>query len=151
MNPEYEPNENVLLPRKIQIDGIIDSKIVNLNISSSISKWIDKVDVNSKISHLRQLYLPYEFQLLLRGSRDGFTPNKFHKLCDGKPRTVTFIKVKGTEEILGGYNPLVWKSVPEYGRTKDSFIFSFKNKDTFFKDAIFSNVEKVCLAAYSHK
>ena len=58
------------------------------------------MDINSKFAHYRELYLPYKFELLLRGSRDGFTPKKFHTLCDGKPNTVTFIKVKGTKEIL---------------------------------------------------
>jgi len=70
MDPDSEPNENILFPRDIQIDGIIDSNIVNLNIASLISRWIDKVDINSKFSHLRELYLPYKFELLLRGGRD---------------------------------------------------------------------------------
>ena len=78
---------------------------------------------------------------MLRGSRDGFTPKKFHELCDDKPHTVTFIKVKGAEEIIGGYNPITWLSSRKWHKTKDSFIFSFKIKDNFFKDAIISNVK----------
>jgi hypothetical protein len=139
LNPNSDPNDNILLPRSINIDGIIDSKIVNLNIASLISRWIDKIDIKSKYAYARELYLPYKFKLLLRGSRDGFTPKKFHELCNGKLYTVTFIKVRGTEEIIGGYNPLVWKSDGDYCATKDSFIFSFKNKNNF-KDPIFSNV-----------
>src|SRR4051794_35620954 len=65
---------------------------------------------NRKFAHIRELYLPYKFELLLRGSRDGFTPKTFHKLCDNKHNTIIFIKVKGTEEILGGYNPIIWSS-----------------------------------------
>ena len=42
MDPDSEPNENISPPRNIKIDGIIDSKIVNLNIVSTISRWIDK-------------------------------------------------------------------------------------------------------------
>ncbi|GBC11666.2 BTB/POZ protein [Rhizophagus irregularis DAOM 181602=DAOM 197198] len=42
--------------------------------------------------------------------KDEFTPKKFHTLCDNKCHTVTFIKVKDSEEILGGYNPLKWES-----------------------------------------
>ena len=94
MDPDSKPNENILLPRNIRFDEIIDSKIVNLSIVSIISRCIDKIDVNCNFSHLRELYLPYKFKLLLRGSRDGFTPKNFHILCDGKPNTVTFIKVK---------------------------------------------------------
>src|SRR4051794_15249909 len=110
MDPDSEPNENISPPRNIKTDGIIDSKIINLNIASTISRWIDKVDFISKFSHFREFYLPYKFKLLLRGSRDGFTPKKFHELCDNIPCTVIFIKVKKTEEIVGGYNPLVWKN-----------------------------------------
>src|ERR1043166_8623104 len=133
MDLDSEPNENISPPRNIKTaDEIIDSKIINLNIVSTISRWIDKVDYNSKFAHFRELYLPYKFELLLRGSRDGFTPKKFHELCDNKQNTVTFIKVKGTEEIIGGYNPITWKSSNngEWGKTKDSFIFSFKKRIT---------------------
>jgi hypothetical protein len=42
---------------------------------------------------------------------------------------VTIIKVKGNNQILGGYNPIEWKSERSYGTTKDSFIFSFKKGD----------------------
>ena len=91
----------------------------------------------------------YEFKLLLRESRDGFTPKKFHELCDNIPCTVTFSKVKGTEEILGGYNPLMWKSPHEWVGTKDSFIFSFKNKDNF-KDQILSYVKNINRAFCYH-
>src|SRR6266536_3158460 len=77
MDPDSKPNENILLLRNIKIDGVIDSKIVNSNIISTVSRWIDKVDINSNFAYFRELYLSYKFQLLLRGSRDGFTPKKF--------------------------------------------------------------------------
>ncbi|RGB25526.1 hypothetical protein C1646_747304, partial [Rhizophagus diaphanus] len=51
-----------------------------------------------------------KFKLLLRGTRDGFTTEKFHEICNNKSHTVTIIKVKGSNEILGGYNPNTWKS-----------------------------------------
>ncbi|PKC01372.1 hypothetical protein RhiirA5_426825 [Rhizophagus irregularis] len=72
----------------------LSSKDFLQKITSTISKWIDKIVIiiNSKFDHLRELYLPYKFQLLLRGSRDGFTTKKFHELCDGKNNNITFIK-----------------------------------------------------------
>ncbi|UZO05054.1 uncharacterized protein OCT59_025415 [Rhizophagus irregularis] len=147
LDPNSEPTDDILLPRNLKIDGIIDSKIVNnLNIISTISRQIDKMVINNKFDHLRDLYLPYKFQLLLRGSHDGFTPKKFHELCNDIPYTVTFIKVKGTDEILGGYNPIIWKSSRGWNKTKDSFIFSFKNNNA--KDAIISNVENTKCAIY---
>ncbi|GES93538.1 BTB/POZ protein [Rhizophagus clarus] len=46
LDPDSEPTDNILPPRNIRFDNIIDSKIVNLKIISVISRWIDKVDVN---------------------------------------------------------------------------------------------------------
>jgi hypothetical protein len=154
LDANVEPSNNILLPRFYNVDGIIDSEIVNLNIISLISRWIDKIDIKSKFVYTRELYLPYKFKLLLRGSRDGFTPKKFHELCDNILCTVTFIKVKETEEIIGGYNPLKWKihggKIGEWGETRDSFIFSFKNKNDF-KDPILSYVKNMDHAVYYHR
>ncbi len=135
LDPKSEPNDKILPPRY----GKCDSKIINMNIISLISKRIDQININYQRS---ELYLPYEFKLLLRGSRDGFTPKVFHSLCDDKSKTVTFIKVKGTEEILGGYNPLVWKSDRKWYKCTDSFIFSFKIQNNSLNDIIFSNVKR---------
>ncbi|GET65010.1 hypothetical protein GLOIN_2v1782772 [Rhizophagus irregularis DAOM 181602=DAOM 197198] len=146
MNPDSKPSDdNILLPRNIKTNLNLDTKIVNLNIISTISRWINNVDYNNEFSYLRELYFPYEFKLLLRGSRDGFTPKKFHDLCDGKIGTVTFFKVKGTDEILGGYNPRNWITAGCYYNIRHSFIFSFKSKCNL-KDAILSNVENAYYA-----
>ncbi|GES93562.1 BTB/POZ protein [Rhizophagus clarus] len=82
IDPDNVSTDNILLPRNIRMDKIIDSQIGDL--------------------------------------------------------------VKGEEEIIGGYNPLKWESDGGWVNTKDSFIFSFKNKNV--KDAIISNVENSCFA-----
>jgi len=46
----------------------------------------------------------------------------------------------GSDEILGGYNQIEWKSYGGYSTTKDSFIFSFKNND-IFENHILSRVK----------
>ncbi|GES87809.1 carbohydrate-binding module family 13 protein [Rhizophagus clarus] len=101
----------------------IDSKIITFQHAELISKWIEKFDITHKSTSL------YEFKLILRGSRDGFTPDKFHEICDNRSCTITIIKAKGNNQILGGYNPIEWKSERGYVATKDSFIFSFENGD----------------------
>ncbi|GBC11584.2 hypothetical protein GLOIN_2v1509986 [Rhizophagus irregularis DAOM 181602=DAOM 197198] len=147
LDPDSEPTENIPLPRNIKIDGIINSNIINnLNIISTISRRIDKMVINNKFDHLRELYLPYKFELLLRGSRDGFYSKKFYELCNGKPYTVTFIKVKGTEEILGGYNPLKWEASNSWIKNRDCFIFSVKNNNA--KNVIISNIKNTDRALY---
>ncbi|RGB22505.1 hypothetical protein C1646_55272 [Rhizophagus diaphanus] len=113
----------------------IDSKIITFQHIELISKWIDKLDITDKSTSL------YEFKLILRGSRDGFESNKFHEICDNRSCTVTIIKVKGNNQILGGYNPIEWKSDRNYNVTKDSFIFSFKNGNDI-NDHILSRIVK---------
>ncbi|PKC73770.1 hypothetical protein RhiirA1_450745 [Rhizophagus irregularis] len=67
---------------------------------------------------------------MLRGSRDGFAVNKFHEICDNQPRTITIVKLKCSDKILGGYAPIEWKYVSGgYSSTKHIFIFSFESSD----------------------
>ncbi|PKC12313.1 hypothetical protein RhiirA5_353117, partial [Rhizophagus irregularis] len=42
---------------------------------------------------------------------------------------MSFIKVKDSNEILGGYNPIEWKTDSGFGHSKDSFIFSFMDRN----------------------
>ncbi|RGB29940.1 hypothetical protein C1646_712489 [Rhizophagus diaphanus] len=81
---------------------VVDSNIITLQQADLISKWIDRKDISNNQNST------YEFKLILRGTRDGFSTNKFHEICDDQPRTVTIMKVKDTNEILGGYNPIKW-------------------------------------------
>ncbi|RIB15731.1 hypothetical protein C2G38_2191746 [Gigaspora rosea] len=103
------PNESVssiILPaRKIFFNFINQSSIINEEHFAEISSWIDR---NSSTYDIR--CIPYEFKLLLRGSKDGFDFESFDALCVDILGTVIVIKVNKTNEILGGYNPLVWPS-----------------------------------------
>ena len=135
----------------------IDSEIIISQHAELISKWIDKVDVNSNASTSLFSKLInngtedttcksnslYEFKLLLRGSCDGFTPEKFHEICDNQSHTVIVTKVKDSNEILGGYNPVAWKSDGKFSITKDSFIFSFKNHDNIENHILNRNIDVI--------
>ncbi|CAH1758304.1 2228_t:CDS:2 [Entrophospora sp. SA101] len=67
-----------------------------------------------------------EFQLLVRGSRDGLSRDVFREKCDNKGSTLVVLKITGTNKsIIGGYNPIAWSSSGEWLSTNDSFIFSF--------------------------
>jgi hypothetical protein len=126
INDDYNPSS------KLELQTIIDSKIITIQHAELISKWIGKLEIADKMKN------SYEFNLILRGSRDGFTPKKFHEICDDQSHTLTIAKVKYSDEILGGYNPIEWKSYYSYGSTKDSFIFSFKEN---INDHIISRVK----------
>ncbi|GBC06533.1 hypothetical protein RclHR1_00690023 [Rhizophagus clarus] len=119
----------------------IDSKIITLQHTELISRWIDRLEITDKLLSL------YNFELLFRGSRDGFTPSNFHEICDNESRTITIFKVRGSNEILGGYNPIEWTS-GGFSSTKNSFIFSFKDSyDT--ENFIISRVKNESNAIYN--
>ncbi|GET01368.1 carbohydrate-binding module family 13 protein [Rhizophagus clarus] len=121
LNSNYKKNLQIK-PRRIikEISSkTIDSKIITYQHIELISKWIDRSEIKDNFP-----YNPYEFKLIYRGSRDGLTFRRFHDICDGKTRTVTIARVKDTNEVLGGYNPISWKSDASVGATKNSFIFS---------------------------
>ncbi|RIB19683.1 hypothetical protein C2G38_2141527 [Gigaspora rosea] len=121
------------------------SSIITLQHAAEISSWIDRRSTIYDITNI-----PYNFKLLLRGGRDDFTGETFHRICDNIPGTVIVLKVSNTDEILGGYNPLVWKydnSFPgKYDATADSFIFSLKNGN--IEETILSRVNCASNAIY---
>ena len=74
--------------------------------------------------------------------------NKFHKICDNQSHTVTIVKVKNSNEILGGYNPIVWQRPDKFGsysNTNKSFIFSFRDKENI-ESYILSRVKRNAFA-----
>jgi hypothetical protein len=121
LHPDSKPDKSN--PRNSCSLKNIDSKIITSQHAELISKWIDKLEITDKLTS------SYGFKLILRGSRDGFAPTKFHEVCDNQSSIVAIVKVMDSNEIIGGYNPTAWKSGYRFSTTRDSFIFSFKNND----------------------
>ncbi|RHZ87074.1 hypothetical protein Glove_40g60 [Diversispora epigaea] len=141
--PDRPIKSKILPPRSTSISELPSgenktfSTIIDEEQALEILSWIDKID--DKSTSYSSQNVPYNFKLILRGSKDGFYPETFWNKCDGLTNTVAVLKVKGTNEILGGYNPLEWSKKPStrsswfstanWVETKDSFIFSLKNGD----------------------
>src|SRR5436305_14051312 len=87
---------------------------------------------------MKPLKRTYKFNLILRGSRDGFDSTTFHTRCNNKRATIVIAKVKGTDKVVGGYNPLDWAGNC-YKNTRYSFIYSFEN----YKDINTGKIGKV--------
>jgi hypothetical protein len=69
-----------------------------------------------------------QWELLYRGSRDGFGGKNFHEKCDGQSNTITMILT--TEGfIFGGFTPIAWDSSnsSKADGSQKSFLFSVKN------------------------
>jgi hypothetical protein len=72
------------------------------------------------------------WQLLWRGSRDGFEPNNFQDRCVGHANTVTIILDKNGN-IFGGFTPVPWELGEDFKEDESvrSFIFTLKNPHNF--------------------
>ncbi|RIB28068.1 hypothetical protein C2G38_2028848 [Gigaspora rosea] len=152
---ESKPTDN---PPEIYLnDQLLKQVEHNENLLKSehfelISEWVYEVSRTVLRKFLTKLKFKvsnpsYNFKLLFKESEDGFTPTDFHKKCDNKGPTLTVLKVKGEDEILGGYNPYNWDSPAEQKEipTKKSFIFKFNlnNPENF----VFSRAKRYRKAA----
>jgi hypothetical protein len=131
--PGHKPTLN-LLPR-------FTGNIVNRKHLTLFANWIDRE--RGKIN--------YKFILLYRASRDGNTAEAFHSKCDYKGATIVVVKITNSEQIVGGYNPLFWDSSNSDKSTKDSFIFSFTNKnDLQTAEVAYSKDDQYSVRCYKH-
>jgi hypothetical protein len=95
--------------------------------------WIDSLIV-SDFPPLFEEFRAKHFNLLWRGSRDGFTAKEFHLRCDGRANTLTLI-ADTDGNIFGGFTPVKWESSAPgeaYGLYKGdnsgrSFLFTLRN------------------------
>ena len=73
------------------------------------------------------------FQLLCRGSRDGFSIDAIGPKIYGKGTTFIIVK-SDTQKIFGGYTPIHWQREGGYQK-KDgtSFLFSIRDDNTITK------------------
>ncbi|RHZ81727.1 hypothetical protein Glove_117g122 [Diversispora epigaea] len=116
----------IKLPSRVEEPRGPFSDIISEEHAAEISTWIDR-----ETTIYTSLNYPYKFELILRGSRDGFAPQTFWDICHGHVNTVVVAKDKESGEIFGGYNPLAWDNsnilTSKWIETKDSFVFSLKN------------------------
>ncbi|RHZ77132.1 hypothetical protein Glove_185g57 [Diversispora epigaea] len=137
------PPRNILntssLPTRNTIS--LSSNIITNEHALEISSWIDKKETPYIENN------PYVFELLVKGSRDGFDITTIYNICGKVYNTIIILKVKDTGEILGGFNPLELDySRDKYKNTQDSFIFSLKTAN--LKNSILSRVKNFNYGIY---
>ncbi|RIB01389.1 hypothetical protein C2G38_2127750 [Gigaspora rosea] len=147
-----QPITSLILPPRIKLTSQflttnpIDlfSTVINDEHLSTIASWIDKLTTKYSVNDI-----PYDFKLLLRGSKNGFTTESFWNLCNNKTNVIIVMKVNDTNEILGGYNPIGWDMPDEnsfYKSCNDCFLFSLNSCTNPI--SIFSPVVKPEFAIY---
>jgi hypothetical protein len=123
------------------------------------AEWIayPPAPLNSQIiSEFPKIFAVFKrkhFELLWRGSRDGFRAKEFHRRCDGHANTMTVI-LDTDGNIFGGFTPLGWESRVwnrKYGKadnclkrddSQKSFLFTLKNPHNIAARRFVLNAEK---------
>lgn len=103
-----------------------------------MNKFLDSIVVTdiSVQTNLGALVGPNKsFELLYRGSRDGFLIKDASLKIDNKGSTLVIIK-SDYKKIFGGYTPIEWKRVekPEFSmKDGSSFVFSLRSDNSITK------------------
>ncbi|RHZ84100.1 hypothetical protein Glove_85g103 [Diversispora epigaea] len=142
---EVEPQHKRLPARLSPYVDLSESKIIRTKHATILSNRIHYKDASSKISKRNK----YKFQLLYRGSRDGYDINTFYSKVNGQGQAIAVIKLQNSEKIIGGFNASGWnwnynwdwnynykrnmynynRNIYNYNRnadySQDHFIFSF--------------------------
>src|SRR5581483_2350163 len=143
--PNMKPKTVVAPTRKPNLKFELDSTLIKPEHATIFSSWIDK----KNSSHFNEKNIPYKFNLLYRASRDGNTVAKFHEKCDNKGATIAVVKIKDSEQIVGGYNPLFWDSSSSNKTTYDSFLFSFTNRNNLHSENVsYSKGDQLSVRCY---
>ena len=75
-----------------------------LHTSNIISSKVDEEKIMEWLESVGKTETP---KLLYRAPRDGWDASDFHRMCNGKGATVTFVKSSGGC-IFGGYTDIAW-------------------------------------------
>ncbi|RHZ84155.1 hypothetical protein Glove_85g98 [Diversispora epigaea] len=126
---EAEPQHKRLPARLSSYSDLSESKIIRRKHATILSDRIHYKDTSSKFSKRNK----YKFQLLYRGSRDGYDINTFYSKVNGQGQAIAVIKLQNSEKIIGGFNASGWNWNYNYNYnynrnanySQDHFIFSF--------------------------
>ena len=134
-------NENELYKNKIvdleqKIKDILKENLKNYDIISEIdSKIIDINDIKFiekyLINRITKQVLTIKYNLLYRGSKDGYKAKNFHHNCDKKKPTLTIIK-SSTNHRFGGFTEQSWEQdANDYIKDDNAFCFSIDKKKIY--------------------
>src|SRR5207248_8105618 len=98
-----QPKSTIILPPRVSPIKI-DSTIIGPQHTALIARWLDNEPVVKQGSQ-------YNFTLLFRASRDGHSISALRQLCVGKGPAILVLRLRDSGQLIGGYNPIGWKSM----------------------------------------
>ncbi|KAF0457448.1 kelch-like protein 17 [Gigaspora margarita] len=143
--PDYIPHDDLTQPERAAIDSVI----IERKHAALIASWIDGCDLCNDDSNIERSDIndnciissiyepwdnPYEFKLLLRGSRDGFSGSEFHEKCDSRATTITVMKVHGTGEIIASQSSSTSNDISQAYPFSSSITSTSSNMSQNFSD-----------------
>jgi len=123
---EKNVKENIIASASVATDKSITMEDIPENTDSYFD---DTVILNRKQEGILNYWYgdrTQKWSLYYRASRDGFSAQQFHTLCDSKGATFTILKTK-KGNIFGGYTAQSWKSETQYLRDRSAFLFTLVN------------------------
>ncbi|RGB25720.1 hypothetical protein C1646_801684 [Rhizophagus diaphanus] len=120
--PNMKPKTDVSSPRKPNLKFELDSTLIQSNYIPLFASWIDRKDS----SHYNNKDIPYDFKLLYHLSgQDEFNAATFHINCDNKGPFIWIAKIRGSSQLIGGYNEY---NLHDWSvNDRNDFLFSFTN------------------------
>ena len=129
IKPQHSNIGMTFFPYEEGLNNFINS-IKNFGLIKKIGNFDSNIIFEEKLVKSWLNNKSFNPELLYRKTRDGSTPDDFHKRCDNKGITITFIETtKGYK--FGGYTELQWDKSEKTKKDKSTFIFSFNNKQKY--------------------
>jgi len=97
----YEPMRGIVEPR-----GLDHSRIEKVRAEG-------KGLVNAWLSTVYGKPVAARYELLYRATEAGCHSYAFHRMCDGRGPTVTFVETQETGQVFGGFTSTPWSSQDE--------------------------------------
>ncbi|CAG8509011.1 2178_t:CDS:2 [Funneliformis mosseae] len=141
MTRDVHSTQSYDIPPPRSCGAQIESKIINQKQAVILVNWIDGYGTSYP-----RTSIPYTFKLLFRASEGNNNPKLFHEKCDNVGPTIIVIKIRGSDRLVGGYNPLndSWKRswFSSYRGQKECFVFSIDSaaKTTLDENHVLSKV-----------
>ncbi|CAG8541397.1 9307_t:CDS:2 [Acaulospora morrowiae] len=115
----------IILSHGESISRSLDSTLLKYSDIRQIDSWINGNDT----AQTSLVPITHKYNLICRGSRDGFTADNFHRICDDKGPTVIVIKTNKNDQIIGGYSLASWHSRGRSESGVGCFIFSLGDRN----------------------
>lgn len=122
-----ESNENSKVEKEMK--DLLHQVRKGIAIGSQIIRYDEFNFIESAVRKTMNKNVKF-FNLLYRGSRNGFRAQDFHEKCDGKKNTITVVLTRNGRRF-GGFTHAKWDKSNGYKTDEKGFLFSLDSKEVY--------------------